>query len=81
VKYQEKFIGSKKECSDALSETISKLMRGHLEVEGINVEMPKDKDLEYKIKYDSTEEAGAVSIKITWNNIEESEEEDEDEEE
>lgn len=77
MKYQEKFIGTRKECGDALADAISKLMKGHLQVEGVNVDMPKDKELEYKIKYDSTEEAGQVAIKITWINIEEEDEEEE----
>lgn len=75
MNYQEKFIGSKKECYEALKDLFAKLIKGNLEVEGISVEIPDDKDLQYKIKYDANEEEGQVAIKITWINEEAEEEE------
>ena len=82
MKYKEKFIGSKEECFEQLKDVFRKLISGKLEVEGIAVKIPDDKELEYKIKYeDDPEVEGSVAIKIDWSYIEEEEEEEEDEEE
>lgn len=80
MKYQEKYIGSREECYTSLRDLFSNLVKGRLEVEGIAVKVPEDKELEYKIKYEDTPEEGQVAIKISWSYLEEVEEEEEEEE-
>lgn len=79
MKYQEKYIGNKEECFTSLRDLFSNLVKGRLEVEGIAVKVPDDKELEYKVKYEDTPEEGQVAIKISWTLLEEEEEEDEEE--
>ena len=74
MKYQEKYIGSKEECFTSLRELFSNLVKGRLEVEGIAVKIPEDKELEYKVKYEDAPEEGQVAIKISWTFLEEEEE-------
>ncbi len=81
MKYQEKGIGSKQESLEFLRGMFNKLIKGQLTVEGNQVTLPDDKELEYKIKYDDDEAEGAISIKVTWTKVEELEEAEEEEEE
>ncbi|WP_432665446.1 transcription initiation factor IIE [Wukongibacter baidiensis] len=78
MKYKEKFVGTKGECLAQLRSVFTNLLNERLEVEGEMVEMPDDKELEYKIKYEDVPEMeGSVAIKIAWSYIEEPEEEEE----
>lgn len=77
MKYQEKYIGSKRECYEGLKDIFAKLIKGILEIEGEAVDIPNDKELEYKVKYDNNEVDGQLAIKVTWMNIDEPEEEEE----
>jgi len=71
VKYQEDYVGTKAELSDFIKKVFPELFSGKLVVEGQTVRMPSDHALEYKVKYDS---AGAISIKISWEDEIEEEE-------
>lgn len=79
MKYQEKYIGSKEDLYVFLKDNYSKLMKEMLQIEGERVELPDDKELVYKIKYENNEMDGSYAVKITWANQEELEEEAEDE--
>ena len=81
--YREKYESSKSECLKHVKSIIGELMKEDLEVEGVQVDIPDDKDVEYKIKYKNDEYEGSLSIKIGWVNkeIEEEEEVEEEEEE
>ena len=83
MKFKEEYLGTKQECMGYLSEAYAKLLRNQLIVDGEEVVIPDDKELEYKIKYDNDEFEGSLSLKITWVNaeVEEAEEEEEVEEE
>jgi len=66
MKYQESFIGSKTEFGEYVKRMIPDLFSGRLSVEGKQVSLPTDKDLEYKVKYDEDEEGGSFTIKVSW---------------
>lgn len=76
MKYQEKYIGSKEDLYVFLKDNYSKLMKEMLQIEGERVELPDDKELVYKIKYENNEMDGSYAVKITWANQEELEEEE-----
>ena len=78
MKYSEKTLGSKKESQDYIKDVFSKLVRNQLVVEGQSVDIPEDKELEYKLKYEEDEFKGALTLKISWVNSEQEEEEEED---
>lgn len=71
MKYQEVYVGTKAELSDFIKKVFPELFAGKLVVEGQTVRIPSDHALEYKVKYDS---AGAISIKISWEDETEEEE-------
>lgn len=77
MKYQEAYAGSKEECFALVKETFNQLVKGSLEVEGNKVVLPKDKDIETKVKYINDLEEGKLTIKIQWMNIDEIEEDEE----
>lgn len=68
MKYQQSFLGSKSEFADFIKKTIPELFSGNLKVDGKGVTIPTDKDLDYKIKLDDSEEGGAFSLKVSWDN-------------
>ncbi len=80
MKYKEDYIGSKQECLAFLSEAFTKLLKNQLSVDGEAVEIPEDKELNYKTKYENDEFEGELSLKITWVNAEMPEEEQQEEE-
>lgn len=71
MKYQEDYVGTKAELSEFIKKVIPELFAGRLTVEGQTVRIPADRDLEYKVKYDST---GTITIKMSWENENEEEE-------
>ena len=79
MKYSEKTVGSKKESQEYIKDVFGKLVRNQLVVEGQSVDIPDDKELEYKLKYENDEFQGALTLKISWINSEEEEEEEEEE--
>ncbi len=82
MKYRETLICSKEEVVQNLMQVVSQLSRNKLMVESVAVEIPSDKELEYKVKYENDEYEGQLSVKVSWVNAERPEDmEDEDEEE
>ncbi|MGI6698294.1 MAG: transcription initiation factor IIE [Clostridiales bacterium] len=79
MKFKEEYLGTKQECMGYLSEAYAKLLRNQLMVDGEEVVIPDDKEMEYKIKYDNDEFEGSLSLKITWVNAEAEEAEEEEE--
>ena len=77
MKFKEEYLGTKQECMGYLSEAYAKLLRNQLMVDGEEVVIPDDKEMEYKIKYDNDEFEGSLSLKITWVNAEAEEAEEE----
>ncbi|TCO71028.1 transcription initiation factor IIE [Marinisporobacter balticus] len=78
MRYREKFVGNVEEIHEQLKETFGRLVRGTLEVEEAVVALPKDKTLEYKVKYEDGPE-GQLAVKISWSDLVEEEEEEEEE--
>ena len=81
MKYQDKYVGAIDEIYTHLKELAAKFLKNTLVVEEQKVEIPEDKELEYKIKYENDEVEGALAVKIAWRYVEEVEEEEAEEEE
>jgi|GEM_PF-351111 len=81
MKYKEAYVGSRKECIGFMGELFSNLFKGRLTVEDVQVEIPEDKELDYKVKYENDELEGQFAVKISWRNAEVEEEEEEEPEE
>jgi len=81
VKYQDKYVGSQSEIYAQLRELPKQFMQNTIVVETESATIPTDKELVYKVKYESDEYEGALAIKISWRNAEEEPEEPEEEEE
>lgn len=81
MKYQDKFVGSRDEVFALLRELPKQFLQNTLVVETERAEVPADKELQYKVKYENDEFEGALAIKISWVNAEEEEPEEEDPEE
>lgn len=80
MKYQETYAGLNVDVAELVKKVVPDTFRKKLEVEGRGIELPKDRDLELKVKYDITEEGGSLTLKISWDYDaveEEGEEEDE----
>lgn len=80
MKYKEDYIGTKQEYMAFLTETFGKLLKNNLDVDGQAAEIPEDKELSYKLKYENDDFEGQLSIKVTWVNAEREEEHVEEEE-
>lgn len=81
MKYQDKYVGSQEEIYAFIKELSTKFLRNSIVVENEIANIPDDRELEYKIKYENDEYEGALAIKISWTNAEEVEEIDEIDEE
>ncbi|AUG57409.1 MAG TPA: amphi-Trp domain-containing protein [Ruminiclostridium sp.] len=77
MKFQQDFVGSKAEFADFIKKIIPDLFAGKLSVEGRNVVLPGDRELDYKIKFTEEEDGGAFNLKVSWENTVEEEEDDE----
>ncbi|ABN52314.1 MAG TPA: amphi-Trp domain-containing protein [Hungateiclostridium thermocellum] len=77
MKYQEDFFGTKTELADFVKKVVPELFAGKLTVEGKNVVIPSDRQVDYKIKYSEDEEGAAVTLKISWDFETATEEEEE----
>lgn len=66
MKYQNSFSGSKAEFADFIKKTIPDLFGNRLVVEGKQVSIPNDANLDYKIKHDEDEYGGSFTLKVTW---------------
>lgn len=81
MKYQDKYVGSRDEVFAQLRELPKQFLQNTILVETERADIPTDKELQYKIKYENDEYEGALAIKISWVNAEEVPEEEEVEEE
>ena len=80
MKYEETFTESTVDVVGFIKKAVPSTFASTLKESGVNFEIPTDRDLEFKVKYD---EEGSCSIKVTWDTVleEEEEEEEEDKEE
>lgn len=68
MKYQETFLGTKTEFGEYIKKAVPDLFAGRLAIEGKTVTVPADTELDYKVKYDESEEGGSFTIKVSWEN-------------
>jgi hypothetical protein len=81
MKYEETFTAPKQDVLDLVKKVVPDTFVRNLRDGGVKFEVPRDRDLEMKVKYDVEEEKGSVLIKIGWSNIDEEEEEEEEKDE
>lgn len=76
MKYQQDYLGSKADLAEFVKKIIPELFSSKLVIEGKNVSIPNDRDLDYKVKVDEDEAGGSFSLKVSWNNELEKEDEE-----
>ncbi|MCX8130442.1 MAG: transcription initiation factor IIE [Clostridia bacterium] len=73
MKYSESNTYTRSDLGGNVKKVISDLLAGRLVVEGQNVDIPEDLDMDVKVKYSVDETGGNVTLKITWDNVVEEE--------
>ncbi len=68
MKWGEKIVGSKDECLQYLYQVINQLAGGILVLDGMNVAIPDEMLLEYKVKYAEDPGETKFSLKVAWAN-------------
>ena len=82
MKYEESYSEFDIELLGLLKKAVPDSFAEKLQEGGIELEFPKDRELELKVKYDVSEEGGSYTLKVSWDNeLDEEEEENEDESE
>ncbi len=76
MRYQDVFLGSKEEFGEFIRRAVPELFAGTLVVEGQQIAMPADADIDFKIKFDDEVEGGSITIKASWDKEVEDEAED-----
>ncbi|MGI6648679.1 MAG: hypothetical protein ACOX5W_06375 [Bacillota bacterium] len=79
--YVEEYVGSRSEFLRFMQEVWKSLNSGGINIEGKTLRLPKDTELEYKIKYDYDDEEYVLALKVSWPNPSWVEPEDVEEEE
>jgi len=77
MKHKEGYVCSRDEVLMYLRELANRLDDDSLVIATEKVDVPSDRELEYKTKYENDEYEGQFSIKISWVNAEREEEEEE----
>jgi hypothetical protein len=67
MKHQEVYTGSMDEFRGWFTSTIQSLFTNKLMVEGKNVILPTDRQLDYKVKFDDDTDGQSFSFKISWD--------------
>jgi hypothetical protein len=67
-KYEKTFKGSRAELKEFFRKLELKLFTNKLTVEGNNVIIPSNQELDYKIKYD-IDNNYSITIKVSWRNL------------
>jgi hypothetical protein len=76
MRYQDAFAGTKEEFGEFIRKAIPDLFAGKLVVEGKQIALPEDAEIDYKVKYDEDIEGGSVTFKASWDTGIQEEEED-----
>ncbi|HEY8892321.1 MAG TPA: hypothetical protein VIM70_18975 [Clostridium sp.] len=66
MNYREKYTGNKEEFYFFLKDEVIKLFKDKLQIEGNDVSIPDDEELDFQIKLDADENYGDFSIKVKW---------------
>jgi len=64
--YRENYTGSKEDFYFFLKDEIIRLFKDELEIDGNDVYIPDNEELDYQIKIDSNEDYGDFTIKVKW---------------
>lgn len=67
MKYQESYNQSMDEFKRSFNSMLQQLFTKKLTVEGQTVELPTDRNLDYKLKYDTDESGSSFTFKISWD--------------
>lgn len=67
MKYQENFNDSMDEFKKFFNTMIQQLFTNALKVEGETVNMPTDRELDYKMKYSVDEDSCTFAFKVSWD--------------
>lgn len=70
MQYRQDYSGSKADFIEFLRNTFQQMISSSLSVEGENVLLPNDKEMDYKVKYTTDEEESSITIKVSWGNNE-----------
>ncbi|MDF2672133.1 MAG: transcription initiation factor alpha subunit family protein [Clostridiales bacterium] len=68
MRYQENFNNPMDEFRRYFNTMIQQLFTNTLTVEGETVNIPTDRELDYKLKYDVDEEGRSFTFKVSWDN-------------
>jgi hypothetical protein len=68
MRYQENFNNPMDEFKRFFNTMIQQLFTNTLKVEGETVNMPSDRELDYKMKYAVDEESRSFTFKVSWDN-------------
>lgn len=63
---REKYNGSKEDFFYFLKDEVVKLFKDKLKIEGNQVTIPDNEELDYQIKFDLEENYGDFTIKVKW---------------
>jgi len=66
MNYREKYTGNKEEFYFFLKDEVIKLFKDKLQIEGNDISIPDDENLDFQIKLDADENYGDLSIKVKW---------------
>lgn len=68
MQYREDFSGSKGEFSEFLKKVFNQMISNYLTVEGEKAVIPEDRELDFKIKYNTDDEESSIALKVSWPN-------------
>jgi len=74
MRYQDAFVGSVDEFAEFVKRAIPDLFAGSLVIEGRQISIPADAEIDYKVKYDDDLDGCSVTIKASWDKVTEEDE-------
>ncbi|MCX7708234.1 MAG: transcription initiation factor IIE [Clostridia bacterium] len=66
MKHQNRYFGTKPEFTAFIKKAVPDLLAGRMDVDGANVAIPNDANLDYKVKYEFDDLGGSFSLKVSW---------------
>ncbi|MCX7708242.1 MAG: hypothetical protein N2484_00140 [Clostridia bacterium] len=76
MKHQNRYFGSKQDFSEFIRKSVSELLSGEMLVQDVQVKLPEDMDMDYKVKYEFDDLGGSFSLKVSWGSGGKSKEEE-----
>lgn len=75
MKHKESFSGTREDFSAFVKKAVPDIFSNKLVVEGKQVKIPSDYQLDYDVKYDDDIDGGSLNIKVSWDTTKTVEEE------